>query len=94
MLKRFSTIFLVVVGGVLWSVVGAPACSVCFGAAGDEAAGYNGSVIFLMAAPYLVFGTIIGGLVFSYRRALKRREQAEAAEPAVQLSWNQEESGR
>jgi hypothetical protein len=56
--------------------------------------GYNASVLFLMVTPYLVVGTIVGGLFFTYRRALKRREQAEAAEPVVQLTWNQEESGR
>jgi hypothetical protein len=55
--------------------------------------GYNASVLFLMVTPYLVVGTIVGGLVFTYRRALKRRE-AEAAEPVVKLTWNQEESGR
>ena len=47
-----------------------------------------------MATPYLVVGTIVGGLVFTYRRALRRREQAEHAEPVIHIDWDQEESGR
>ena len=95
MLKRFPIIFSTLVNIVLWHGTSAWACSVCFGGAGDDAIdGYNASVLFLMATPYLVVGTIIGGLIFTYRRALKRREQAEAAEPVAQLTWNQEESGR
>jgi hypothetical protein len=94
MLQRLSMIFFVFAAMVLSHPAGALACSVCFGAAGDDAAGYNASVLFLMATPYLVFGTIIGGLIFTYRRALKRRERPDAAEPEVQFPWKQEESGR
>jgi len=80
---------------VMAPVTSAWACSVCVGGASDAAMdGYNASVLFLMATPYLVVGTIVGGLVFTYRRALKRREQAEHAEPVVRLAWDQEESGR
>lgn len=92
MLKRFSIIFSAI-GMVLYCAMSAWACSVCFGGDGDHD-GYNASVLFLMSTPYLVFGSIVGGLVFAYRRSLKRREQAEAVEPAVQLVWNQEENGR
>ena len=71
------------------------ACAVCLGGADDSTIeGYNASVLFLMATPYLVLGSIVGALFFTYRRALKKRELAEAAEPRVQLAWNQEESGR
>lgn len=71
------------------------ACSVCLTGAGDPTAdAYNASVFFLMAMPYLVVGSIAGGLVFMYRRALKRREKADDAQAVVHLTWNREESGR
>lgn len=73
----------------------ANACSVCLTGAGDPTTNaFNASVLFLMAMPYVVVGSIGGGLIFMYRRALKRREQAEGAQPVVHLTWNQEESGR
>jgi len=90
--KRFSKIFPALAVSVLWPALSAWACSVCFGGDGDHD-GYNASVLFLMSAPYLVFGSIVGGLLFAYRRA-QRRERAESSEPVVQLTWNQEESGR
>ena len=93
MLKRIPVIVSVLLCSVPWRVVSAWACSVCFGGDGDHV-GYNASVLFLMATPYLVVGTIIGGLIFTYRRALKRRERKETAEALMQLTWDQEESGR
>jgi len=50
--------------------------------------------LFLMATPYLVVGSIAGGLFFAFRRAAAKREQAETAEPLVHLAWNDKESGR
>jgi hypothetical protein len=74
----------------------ARACSVCF-ADGDDAVthAFNWSIGFLMAAPYAVVGSIGGSLFYFYRRAAVKRQQAkDAAEPVIQLSWHQEESGR
>jgi hypothetical protein len=74
----------------------ARACSVCF-ADGDDAVthAFNWSIAFLMAAPYAVVGSIGGSLFYFYRRAAVKRQQAkDAAEPVIQLSWHQEESGR
>jgi len=71
------------------------ACAVCLGGADDSTIeGYNASVLFLMSTPYLVLGSIVGALVFTYKRALKKRALAEAVEPGAQLVWNQEDSGR
>jgi hypothetical protein len=71
------------------------ACAVCFGGADDPITeGFNASVLFLMATPYLVVGSIAVGLLFAYRRALKKPEPAEAAQPIGELAWNQEEGGR
>jgi hypothetical protein len=47
-----------------------------------------------MSTPYLVVGSIAGGLIFTYRRALKRREKAEDEKPFAELAWKQEDSGR
>ena len=72
------------------------ACTVCAGGASDTTIeGYNASVLFLMATPYLVMGSILGGIVFTYRRALKKRAETAAIEqPIGQLAWNQEEGRR
>jgi hypothetical protein len=71
------------------------ACAVCITGANDPTAdAFNASVLFLMATPYLVVGSIAGGLYFVYRRAAVKREQDEAAETAVHLAWNQEASER
>jgi hypothetical protein len=74
----------------------AQACAVCItGGANDPTAdAFNASVLFLMATPYLVVGSIAGGLYFVYRRALVKSEQGEAAETAVHPAWNQEASER
>jgi hypothetical protein len=81
MLRKFILI-VSAAGGVLsatpaWLL----ACAVCLTGAGDGTSdGFNASVLFLMATPYLVMGSIVGALVFTYRRALKKRALADAAE--------------
>jgi hypothetical protein len=63
------------------------ACSVCITDAGDPTTdAFNWSVLFLMAAPYLVVGSIAGGLFFAYRRAVAKGEQAETTEPLVLMT--------
>jgi nicotinamide riboside transporter PnuC len=74
------------------------ACSVCLTGANDPTAdAFNWSVIFLMAMPYTVVGSIAGWLFFSYRRSAakqKEQEEKETAEPVVHLALNPEESRR
>jgi hypothetical protein len=73
----------------------AHACAVCVTGAGDPTAdAFNWSVLFLMAMPYLVVGSIAGGLFYNYRRTAAKREQTQTAEPPVHLAWNEKESGR
>lgn len=73
----------------------ARACAVCLTGANDSTVdGFNASVLFLMATPYMVLGSIVGALVIAYRSAIKKRAQAEAREEGVRLALNQEESGR
>ncbi len=94
----FNKIVFVIIAATATLLVGATAswaCSVCFGGTGDSVTdGFNASVLFLMATPYLVVGSIVGGLIFAYRRALKNRENVETAEPIVHLDWHQEDGSR
>ena len=69
------------------------ACAVCVTGASDPVTdAFNWSVLFLMAMPYLVVGSIAGGLFYVHRRAAKRAER-ESAQPIVHLAWNQKETG-
>jgi hypothetical protein len=72
----------------------AHACSVCITGTSDPTTdAFNWSVLFLMAAPYTVVGSIVGGLFYAYRRAAKREPDVVAA-PLVHLALNPEENGR
>jgi hypothetical protein len=78
-----------------WIPSMARACAVCITGADDPSAdAFNWSVLFLMAAPYLVVGSIAGCLFYTYRRAARRNARTETAEPLVHLAWNQKESER
>ena len=71
------------------------ACSVCWaGDTGPTADAFNWSVIFLMAAPYTVVGSIAGWLFYTHRRSAAKQEKNETAEGLVHLTWNPKESGR
>jgi hypothetical protein len=47
-----------------------------------------------MATPYLVVGSIVGGLFLAYRRAAAKNELVEEGQAAVPTSRNDKESGR
>ena len=71
------------------------ACSVCLTGANDPTAdAFNASVLFLMATPYAVVGSIGGGLFYAYRRKLAKPEPEQIEQPILQLELNQEEVGR
>jgi len=73
----------------------AGACAVCVTGTSDAVAdAFNWSVLFLMVTPYLVVGSIAGALFYAHRRAARKTEQLEPAQPAVHLAWNHKESGR
>ena len=73
----------------------AGACSVCVTGDNDPTANaFNWSVLFLMATPYTVVGSIAGWLFYKYRRAAAKPRDEAAREPALRLTWNEEESGR
>ncbi len=89
-------IFLLLVSGLLLArSTGAWACAVCWGGdTGPTADAYNWSILFLMAAPYTVMGSIAAWLFYTYRRLAAKREESASVEPLVQLTWSSEESGR
>ena len=74
------------------------ACSVCF--AGDDDAlthAFNWSVGFLLAAPYMIAGTIAACLVIAYRRAAAKQSvltELEVQKAINPLIWSQEESAK
>lgn len=73
----------------------AGACAVCVTGTSDAVAdAFNWSVLFLMVTPYLVVGSIAGALFYAHRRAARKTEQLEPAQPAVHLAWDHKESGR
>ncbi len=91
--RRYS-LTLIGFSAVLLAPAVATACAVCLtgGADGSVADAFNGSVLFLMAAPYLVVGAIVGWLVYAHRRAVAKRKQYTG--PDVRLVWNHKETGR
>jgi hypothetical protein len=73
----------------------AHACSVCVTGANDPTAdAYNASVLFLMATPYAVLGSIGGGLFLAYRRRVSKAEAPENDPTTHDLDLNEEGSGR
>ena len=73
----------------------ASACSVCVTGDNDPTSNaFNWSVLFLMATPYTVVGSIAGWLFFKYQRAAAKPTEETAPQPALHLTWNEEESGR
>ena len=93
MVRRFFLISLAITTALLARATRSFACAVCLSGAGDSVTeGYNASVLFLMATPYVVVASIVAGLIFTYRRALKRNEKADGE--ALMLSWKQEDSSR
>ena len=94
MMKKILLVAVGLGASVFSSSVLTWACAVCFTGTGDAVTdGFNASVLFLMVTPYAVVGTIVGGLVFAYRRALRTRAQSDS-EPLDHFAWMQEDSLR
>ena len=93
LLESFSLVTSVIAAALFTHVARSFACAVCLSGDGEAVTeGYNASVLFLMATPYLVVGSIAAGLILAYRRALKHREKAD--EESLMLSWKQEDGSR
>jgi len=76
----------------------AAACAVCLtgAASGDPTAdAFNWSVLFLMATPYTVVGSVGGWLFYTHRRAAAQKESGPKKEPPdLRLARIIKESGR
>jgi len=96
MLKRNTLLTSLLAGlAVVLAPALAHACAVCWTGDGDPTAdAFNWSVLFLMATPYTVVGSIAGWLFYSYRRAAAKRSQGQATESPLHLAWSEKESGR
>ena len=73
------------------------ACAVCLtGASADDPLtdAYNWSVLFLMAMPYAVVGSIAGWLFYTHRRAARKHGGPKKRAPVLRLAWTHKESGR
>lgn len=95
MQRKILTVFSRVLLALVVAPALAAACSVCVTGDNDPTAhAFNWSVLFLIATPYTVVGSIAGWLFYKYRRAAGQSNDAAAGRPALHVTWNQEESGR
>ena len=83
------------VGAVL--PVDAHACSVCWDLSSDDLSSraMNWSILFLMAMPFTIVGSIGGWLVYKYRHSSKvERQQPASGQPLPTTQLIQKESVR
>ena len=96
MLRRCSSSGFLVLA-LLFPLVAWP-CAVCLtGAAANDplADAFNWSVLFLMAAPYTIVGSIGGWLAYTnWRAAARRNGGPNRGAPVARLAWIDKESGR
>jgi hypothetical protein len=84
---------------IVFSVITLPAivhaCGVCFSGDDDIVThAFNWSVGFLLAAPYVIAGSIAACLVIAYRRAAAARTALEEEQTVGELIWIEEESAK
>ena len=97
MLQRYFSFVISVSASVLFFPVLALACAVCVtGAANDPVTeAFKWSVLFLMATPYAVVGSIAGWLAYTHwRAAAKKSGGLKKKTPVLRLAWIHKESGR
>lgn len=99
MIRRYSSLAVFVFTLVLLFPLMAWPCAVCLsGAVGDDpvADAFNWSVLFLMATPYTIVGSIGGWLAYAHWRdaAEKRGAKLKRKIPALRLAWIDKENGR
>lgn len=73
------------------------ACAVCLTGIGQDdpmTDAFNWSILFLMAMPYTVVGSVAGWLFYTHWRAAKGRDQVKKKTPVLRLAWIHKESGR
>jgi hypothetical protein len=82
-MKRLAVMLLLVLAVTALGVASVSAqCPMCRTALTESpegqqmAAGFNSAILFLLGAPYLVFGTLVGSLWLSKRRSVKNSLQS------------------
>jgi len=81
---------LALVGGWPAAQALAQSCAMCgssFGPDDPVQRAFSWSILFLMAAPYTLFGTVAGWLFYVHRRAAGRRRAA-----VVELTWSRRQA--
>ena len=98
MIERLSSFAVFVLALLLFSPPVAWPCSVCLsGLSGSDPLtdAFNWSVLFLMATPYTVVGSVAGWLVYTHRRAAAKKNGVfKNKTPFWSLAWIHKESGR
>lgn len=97
MLRRCFSFAISVSAPVLFFPVLALACAVCVTGAADDPVtdAFKWSVLFLMATPYAVVGSVAGWLAYAHWRArLKKEGRLRKKVPLLRLAWIHKESGK
>ena len=97
MLRRCFPSVISVLASALFFPAMVLACAVCVSGAADDPLtdAFNWSVLFLMATPYTVVGSVAGWLVYTHRRAAaKKNGGLKKKTPFLSLAWIYKESGR
>lgn len=96
--QRSLFLLVSVVAVILLFPAAAEACAVCLtGASANDpvADAFNWSVLFLMAAPYTIVGSVGGWLAYTHWRAARKRDgKLKRKVPVLRLAWIHKESGR
>ena len=94
MVNRYVSLTSVVGAVLLLLPVAAHGCAVCWvGASSPDdpmSHAFNWSILFLMAMPYAIVGSIAGWLIYTYWRASTRQRKES---PVQRLAWTQKEKG-
>jgi len=77
MLKKTGWSILFFVAIILIDPVASSACPGCNALNNSLGRAFNPSVLFMMAMPFAVVGSIAGGLFYAYRRAQKQMNKSE-----------------
>ena len=94
---RFFISALLVAAGSAWFHGAAHACAVCVAGGGADdplTDAFNWSVLFLMAMPYSVIGSVAGFLFYSHWRAAKKAGGKTQRELGLSLALVHKESGK
>lgn len=84
-LLSLAAVVILAAGGGLLSPIDAHSCAVCWGSPGDGSSsrGVTWSILFLMAMPFTIAGSIGGWLLYKYRyrEGRNRTQRADVPHP-------------